>query len=217
VNDKGSGHRDRLRKKFLLDPKYLSTYEEVELLLTYAIPRKDVQPIAAELIKRYGDLQTISSQPISDLETITGIGEAGAIYLSFIGHLLSKQQQKDQNTDMTKQQINLFDFPATQQVKPKTINLFANDEIANSLKFLSEAYTYPTKDDFEAYLVNALPYNSESTRKRRARYIMSRFISYPDIKNPLTYLFSMTNNDSVKQNALFYVIQKLSIVFENVM
>ena len=86
-----SGHRDRLRKRFLLDPMYLTEIEELELLLCYAIPRKDIKPIAKELIKRFDDLQTITSQSISELETVKGIGEASAIYLSLIGNLLRRQ------------------------------------------------------------------------------------------------------------------------------
>ena len=42
-----AGHRERLRKKFLtagLEP--FLDHEVLELLLTYAIPRKDTKPIA---------------------------------------------------------------------------------------------------------------------------------------------------------------------------
>jgi len=40
-----SGHRDRLRARFLDAPDSLPDYELLELLLFMAIPRKDVKPI----------------------------------------------------------------------------------------------------------------------------------------------------------------------------
>lgn len=207
-----SGHRERLRKRFLLDPKYLTEIEELELLLSYAIPRKDVKTIAEELIQRFGNLQTVISQSISELETVKGIGEASAIYLSLIGNLLRSQIMEGKNTNMNKPQMNLFDLQKLDQQKSQTIKLFANDEIANSLEYLSEAYKYPDKEKFESFLIDSLPYNSGSTRKRRARYILGRFLNYPDIKNPLTYLFSASKNDLARRNALFYIIQKQELI-----
>jgi DNA repair protein RadC len=191
---------------------YLTNIEELELLLSYAIPRKDVKPIAKALIQRFGDLQNITSQSISELETIKGIGEVSAIYLLLIGNLLRRQDMEVKELDMNKPQMNLFDVQKFDQQKPQSIKLFANDEIANSLEYLSEAYSYPDKESFEAFLVDTLPYNSGTTRKRRARYILSRFLNYPGIQNPLTYLFSATSSEEAKRNALFYVIQKQELI-----
>ena len=48
------GHRQRLKSRFVADRgRSMPDYEILELLLTYAIPRRDVKPIAKELIKRY--------------------------------------------------------------------------------------------------------------------------------------------------------------------
>ena len=47
-----AGHRDRLRQKFL--DGELANYEIMELILGYAIPRKDVRPIARMLYKKFG-------------------------------------------------------------------------------------------------------------------------------------------------------------------
>ena len=54
------GHRRRLRERFLragLDG--LQDYEAIELLLTYAIPRRDVKPLAKELLETYGSLEKL--------------------------------------------------------------------------------------------------------------------------------------------------------------
>ena len=50
-----SGHRARLREKFLAGQ--LAEYEILELLLTYAIPRRDVRVLARQLYKKYGICQ----------------------------------------------------------------------------------------------------------------------------------------------------------------
>lgn len=200
------GHRDRLRKKFLLDPQYLSQVEKIELLLTYAIPRVDVKPIAQELINRFEDLSGIIRQPVAVLEQVPGIGSSAAIFLAFIGTLLNELEGQEETMDSL--QPNLFSMPEDDSEVEKKLTLFANDEILNSLQFLSLAYDLPNKESFESYLVEHLPYNSKSTRIRRARYILSRYLNYPDIKNPLTKVFAESENDNVKKNILFYVIQK---------
>ena len=48
------GHRERLRKRFLKDNGCsMDDYEILELLLTYAIPRRDVKPLAKQLLAAY--------------------------------------------------------------------------------------------------------------------------------------------------------------------
>ncbi|NRB11238.1 MAG: DNA repair protein RadC [Rickettsiaceae bacterium] len=64
------GHRKRLKDKFLQsDPSNFPDYELLELLLFQAIPRKDVKPLAKDLIKRFGNLeQILHSSPDKILE-----------------------------------------------------------------------------------------------------------------------------------------------------
>ena len=57
-----AGHRERLRQK-LLDGN-LTSYEKLELLLTFAIPRRDVRPLARRLINKYHSLYAIWSAPV---------------------------------------------------------------------------------------------------------------------------------------------------------
>ena len=54
------GHRQRLRERFLragLDG--LLDYEAIELLLTYAVPRRDMKPLAKELLEAYGSIEKL--------------------------------------------------------------------------------------------------------------------------------------------------------------
>lgn len=53
------GHRKRLKEKFDEAPSVLADYEILELMLGYSIPRKDVKPIAKEMLMQAGTIGNI--------------------------------------------------------------------------------------------------------------------------------------------------------------
>ena len=54
------GHRGRLRSRYLkAGGDGFTDYDIIELVLTYAIPRRDVKPIARELLRRFKDVAGI--------------------------------------------------------------------------------------------------------------------------------------------------------------
>lgn len=70
-----TGHRSRLRDRFrALGGASLADHELVELLLGYAIPRRDTKPIAKSLIERFGSFQAIFDAETSDMEGVEGVG-----------------------------------------------------------------------------------------------------------------------------------------------
>ena len=85
------GHREHMRKRYLaggLDP--FADHEALELLLYYAIPRRDVNPIAHALMERYGSLSAVLAAPVEDLKRVEGIGESAALLLSLVPQLSKK-------------------------------------------------------------------------------------------------------------------------------
>ncbi|NQZ14693.1 MAG: DNA repair protein RadC [Alphaproteobacteria bacterium] len=90
-----TGHRDRLRQRFVNSPDSLPDYELLELLLFIAIPRKDVKPIAKELIDRFQNINGVLNASLSDLQTIKGISENTAIALKAIQKTGLKILQQD--------------------------------------------------------------------------------------------------------------------------
>ena len=82
-----AGHRKRLRQRFLSTPDDLSVAELLELILTYAIPRKDVGPIAKDLLIRFKDIDGVLSASYDDLQGIDGIGEQAAIFIKALAKL----------------------------------------------------------------------------------------------------------------------------------
>ena len=79
------GHRDRLRARFLeggIDA--LADYELLELYLFRSIPRRDVKPIAKDLIAKFGSFAETIAAPISLLAEIKGINEKTALDLKIL-------------------------------------------------------------------------------------------------------------------------------------
>lgn len=80
------GHRARLKEK-LLDGKLVG-YELLELLLTYAIPRRDVRPLARRLIEKFGGVYRVLHTSYEDLLTVDGVGPAVATIIKLAHELI---------------------------------------------------------------------------------------------------------------------------------
>ncbi len=84
-NNRGEGHRERLRSRFTEGGIERFTDEEViEFLLTLGTPRKDVKIPARHALEKYGSLSGVLSAPINELKLIKGLGEKNVLYLKII-------------------------------------------------------------------------------------------------------------------------------------
>ncbi|MFO7803684.1 MAG: DNA repair protein RadC [Desulfovermiculus sp.] len=68
------GHRKRLKERFRQDHSSLADYELLELLLGYALPRRDTKPLAKELLQRFGSLKGVFTARAEELREIEGFG-----------------------------------------------------------------------------------------------------------------------------------------------
>ena len=83
-----AGHRERLKNKFLrLGAEGLEEHELLELLLFYAIPQKNTNPIAHELIDRFGSLKGVLSAEGKELTEVSGIGAHAATLIRLMAPL----------------------------------------------------------------------------------------------------------------------------------
>jgi len=89
------GHRARLRQRFERSGlQGFHDHEVVELVLTYVIPRRDVKPIARELLTKFGqNLADVFDAPRQILHGIEGVGPAAALFFNLIPRLLERYQQ----------------------------------------------------------------------------------------------------------------------------
>lgn len=79
------GHRDRLRARFSESgPGALADYELLELYLFRSIPRRDVKPIAKDLIARFGSFADVVSAPPALLCEVKGISEKTALDMKIL-------------------------------------------------------------------------------------------------------------------------------------
>ena len=80
------GHRERLRERYSNNGVGAFTeHELLELLLTYAIPRRNTNELAHRLIDRFGSLHAVLSAEVAELTNIEGIGERAAVFLRLVG------------------------------------------------------------------------------------------------------------------------------------
>jgi DNA repair protein RadC len=89
------GHRDRLRQRFLTSGHgSVADYELLEMLLFSAIPRRDVKPLAKQLIATFGGLSGVLGAPAAELEKIKGLSENSAALLKVV-HALAQRMLKE--------------------------------------------------------------------------------------------------------------------------
>ena len=78
-------HRQRLKQRYL--DQGLDGFNEIqilELLLFYAIPRVDTNPIAHGLIDRFGSLAKVLDAPMNKLLEVEGVGPGAAAFLKLV-------------------------------------------------------------------------------------------------------------------------------------
>ena len=96
-----SGHRSRMREKVRNGGlNALSEHEVVELLLNYAIPRQNTNPLAHKLIDNFGSLSNVIDADYYDLLKVDGVGSESALFFTIISSLIklykiNKAQDED--------------------------------------------------------------------------------------------------------------------------
>lgn len=202
------GHRERLRSRFMQNPESFSEAHLLELILAFAIPRRDVAPLAQAMLQKYGDIWTAISAPVDELRGFDGMGESTVTFLKAIETICMKKKTESQ-------QFALFDIapehtgaPENEAPKERAMRVFANDEVANALALLPKAVSFSTLREFKDFLEANLPYNSIETRHRRAQYIIDRFFPFDRLTTPLHYFLShWTGEEGLKAAIFYHVLQ----------
>ena len=88
------GHRERKKDQFRLHGlDAFAEHEALELLLYYAIPRRDTNPIAHALLDRFGSLEKVLAAPIEELEKVPGVGPSAALLIKLVPQITSKARR----------------------------------------------------------------------------------------------------------------------------
>lgn len=88
-----SGHRQRLKEQFLtygMDP--IHDVNVLELVLFYAIPRQDTNPIAHRLLSTFGSLAAVFDASVEELTGKGGLSRNAATLIKLIPAAARRQQ-----------------------------------------------------------------------------------------------------------------------------
>ncbi len=90
-----TGHRERVLKKFAENPIGLPEHELLEIFLFPVIPRRDVNPLAHELIRTFGGLAGVLKASFKELASVNGVGKSTAAHLVATGKIYEILKNKE--------------------------------------------------------------------------------------------------------------------------
>lgn len=139
-----SGHRERLRKRFLeTGTSGFREHELLELLLFYAFPRVNTNEISHRLIERFGSLDGVLNADREELLTVKGMGASGSGFIDFIGELCGMYADSA---------VSKTDFLAAGSAERYLVDYFSFSASGicliisiNSRLELADMFSYPTK------------------------------------------------------------------------
>jgi DNA repair protein RadC len=98
-----SGHRNRLRQRFLeAGPTSLPDYELLELLLFFSIDVKDTKPLAKELLARFGNLGAVLKAAPGQLAEFHDLRRENPAIDEYAAYRLSDQYERDRQSQEAK-------------------------------------------------------------------------------------------------------------------
>lgn len=194
---KQTGHRQRLRDRFTRGDESSRTEETLlELLLTYAIPQRDVRPLAKKLLSELGGLSAVLEAPMDTLSKVDGIKENSAVLIKVVdwigNHHVAKAKPNrapKAGTKATPLELPLFGdegqaTPSPAEVKPQKVvprrgtDLFVKAILKETIQMLPRLPDTESLDEIRLFLRAELHFSAEQTRQRYAAYITRRM--FPD-------------------------------------
>lgn len=115
-----NGHRKRVKEKFLTEGlDSFCEHQILELLLFYAVPRKDTNELAHKLINSCGSLSAVFDSPIEILQE-SGLSQNAAVLMKMIPQICRKYMDDKYNN-----KSKLIDCDSiVHHIMPKFIGLY---------------------------------------------------------------------------------------------
>jgi len=142
VDRSKAGHRQRLRERFLAgEVESRSDEMLLELLLTFAIGRKDVRPLAQELIRVFGSLSRVLSASPDELYKVKGVGPSSIALLKAVDFIQSASATSEtkvslpRGVDDTQRKLfeNLPDGSGSERTLPNSRNKKSDEQETSSV------------------------------------------------------------------------------------
>ena len=197
------GHRQRLKDRFASGEESSRSEEALlELLLTYAIPQKDVQPLAKQLLSEYGSLPSLLETSTETLCQSDGVKENSAVLLKLVDWIRQHHGPKrhDKETLKPPKQVTLFETisPDAEQVpsavaeprREKVVRrygteMFGKAVLKEAIQILPSLPDSESLDEIRSFLRTKLHFSAEQTRQRYANYITRRMFPEGYADRPL--------------------------------
>ena len=154
------GHRDRVKQKFLnVGFDNMSDSEILEMLLFYAIPRKDTNDLAKNLTDKFGTLSNVLAVPIDELQK-NGLGAGSAAYLKILFALCEKYHHSKNQKNM----ISITESKATENLSAVFENAVKHEKVAAVLfdsygnEICTDTIYHGSFTDTDMYIKNLLEF-----------------------------------------------------------
>ena len=184
VQTSDSGHRQRLRDRFIAGTAAARTDAAMlELVLSYAIPRKDVQPLAKRLLAQFGDLNGVLRADFKTLSRFDGVGAQSVVLLKLVDFIRTRSvltEQPHVREESQSEQRKLFPAPE-QPIRPRktpaqrpSSGMFGKAILKEAIDMLPRLPETESLGEVARFLRSNLHFNSQQTRQRNASYIIRR-------------------------------------------
>lgn len=161
-NNLHKNHRKRMKTRFLKEGmEHFEPHQILELLLFYAIPQRDVNPLAHRLIKHFGSLAGVLEADYEELIRCPGVGENTATLLTMIpclarAYLMNKEVRYPSFGDMHKLGSYLVNYYIGQTREKLVAILLNNRAEMMDLIVVSEGTVNRTENNFRIIAEHAL-------------------------------------------------------------
>ncbi len=158
-----SGHRERMRKRFLeTGLEGFQPHEVLELLLFYGIPRKDTNPTAHLLLERFGSLHSVLSANPEDIMQTPGVTKNAAVLLTLFREVLhydAFDQQKGIQLDSYSKVCSYF-TDLYQYEEKEIVRVALLDQKLHVIRCETVAEGHPSAAQFSVRRLTELAYRA---------------------------------------------------------
>lgn len=208
----------------------------LELLLTYAIPQKDVRPLARKLLGEFGSLTSVLSASPEALSRFPDVKTSAITLLKFVDWIRCRytagRQERPRPTTPEEHQQRLFEIPVATpsptaregQVRPATYaaprrrgtGLFGKALLKEAIAILPTLPNAESIEEVRRYLRAKLHFSAEQTRHRNANYIVHRMFPFGRADHAMRAFAKHFAGTGDLQEACFYRFMKAEPVVEQV-
>ena len=197
ANYKDSRRRQRLKDSFIAGEPESQTDEAIlEILLSYAIPKTDLQPLAHKLINQFGDLSGVLAADFNELCNVSGMKTYSATLIKVLDRIrvnykiqlsknasLSDKRISGQQTTLSFQEkmseeddsyINQKILRPEKRIKHQGTGLFSHAVLKEGIDILPKLPETEDLREIKQFIKDNLHFSAVETRKRYTNYIVSR-------------------------------------------